>query len=133
MPDFLRIDGGLGTHWMLPRKVNMNIRLKNKSENETKEVDLDAYAARQIINDLHQPGTDEAVMLCEGESINRLWYKWVVAKERKEYLPLIDFHLNSYEKKHLLAWQALHDAWTKDSDESGKAGVSQPIQWPCEH
>lgn len=112
---------------------SVNIPSKDNSENATQEANLDAYAVRQIINDLHQPGKDEAVMLCEGESINRLWYKLVVAKEREQYLPLIDTHLKSYEKKHLQAWQALRDTWTKDPDEQEKAGATKLIPWTCEH
>jgi len=50
MPEFMRISGGLGPHWMLPRTIKMKIPEGMDSSLGGSELELDAFAARELIN-----------------------------------------------------------------------------------
>lgn len=63
MPKFLRIDSGLGTHWMLPRTVKMT------APDGKSIMTLDSFEARHVINALHHTGSDDEVHLCPGEGV----------------------------------------------------------------
>lgn len=64
MPDFLRTDGGLGTHWMMPRTVEMH------RNGET--VVLDSAAVRWLIDALHRPDRGEEPPRCEWETTSAI-------------------------------------------------------------
>lgn len=105
MPDFLRIDGGLGTHWMLPRMVKINIPSKKTAEKNETTAELDAYAIRHIINGLHREEPEQIIGLCEGEGFNWLVDKLIVAPKRQKNLPLVKNLLESSD--HRTAWNSL--------------------------
>ncbi len=97
MPEFMRIDGGLGTHWMLPRYVHLTD--PDPASNET--VTLDSFALRQVIEDLHQSGPSAAVGLCEGEKEG-----WGIRRTRHN-LPVVQEWAEDPESEHQKAWQDL--------------------------
>ncbi len=124
MPDFLRIDGGLGTHWMLPRAVKMKIRPDDTTVRQHETLELDTFTVRQLINDLHrvEPADKEQahkIQLCENESLSWLWSD----QERKDALDKIHDYMQLHEQPHRKAWQRLSKAWTKglSDDEIQKA------------
>lgn len=101
MPEFMRIGGGLGTHWMLPRTVKM----KNPEEVDRtagdRELELDAFAARELINDLHQPDADSDIGLCYHEATDFLGK----ATKGREHLPVIREWIRN--SRYQRAWQEL--------------------------
>ncbi|MGB5617786.1 MAG: hypothetical protein WBM78_13160, partial [Desulfobacterales bacterium] len=101
MPEFLRIDGGLGTHWMLPRTIKMKAPQAKDAQSASEKVELDAIAVRQLIKDLHQsvPGTELAQCYYEKDSL------FGVGPEGREKLPTI----NEWIKKsnHQKVWQSM--------------------------
>ena len=114
MPNFLRIDGGLGTHWMLPRAVKMNISPDDATRRRHEKLELDTFTVRQVINELHrmEPAGKEQehkIELCDDESLSWLWS----VQERKEALENIHNHMQLHEQPHKKAWQRLSNAWTK--------------------
>jgi hypothetical protein len=66
MPEFLRIDGGLGTHWMLPRTIKMKAP-RTDSTTSPYHLEIDAVAARQLVNDLHQSTDSVHISQCYHE------------------------------------------------------------------
>jgi hypothetical protein len=62
MPDFWRSDGGLGTHWMLPRRVTMKSPPGGRKPAEEQMIEMDAFAVRALINTLHLPEPDRLDM-----------------------------------------------------------------------
>ena len=105
MPDFLRIDGGLGTHWMLPRTVEIKIPSKETSGKAQKNAVLDAYAVRHIINDLHRQVPEKDIRLCQDEGINWIVDKLIAVPRREKNLPLVRNLLEN--SNHRKAWKNL--------------------------
>jgi len=97
MPEFMRIDGGLGTHWMLPRYV----KLTNPDPGVDETLPLDSFALRQVIEDLHQPLPSTEVGLCEGEKEG-----WGIRRTRHN-LPAVQEWAEDPESQHQEVWQGL--------------------------
>ena len=83
MPESMRISGGLGTHWMLPRTVKLKVPQDQVEAMGAKELKLDAYTVRRLINELHPadivplagdddqgsgPGGGQAAQVCYHEA-----------------------------------------------------------------
>jgi hypothetical protein len=97
MPEFLRIDGGLGTHWMLPRNVEMRIPDGRAGDSEKKTRILDAMAVRHIIDGLHHSNHSAGINLCPGSNRDKH------LEEVREWLA---------DAPHRPSWQCLRNALT---------------------
>ena len=107
MPAFLRIDGGLGTHWMLPRSIKMKAPRDDDSD-----MTLDTFAARAVIGGLHAHEDGLDLDLCPGEKVtwltraNRwMWVHLARQETREERLARIDQWLA--ESEHRRSWNCL--------------------------
>jgi len=105
MPDFLRFGGGLGTHWMLPRRVTMRAPLGSESPSTAPMVEMDAFAVRALINSLHLPESTRLDMTpCPHEE--------TVPSPKSEHgrnlIPQIRNWIQA--TKHPAAWKCLREA-----------------------
>jgi hypothetical protein len=110
MPEFLRIDGGLGTHWMLPRNVEMRIPDGRAGDSEKKTRILDAMAVRHIIDGLHHSNHSAGINLCPGENPYPLWETLFVKSNRDKHLEEVREWLA--DAPHRPSWQCLRNALT---------------------
>lgn len=114
MPEFLRIDGGLGTHWMLPRTIKMKAPQSKDAQTAPEKIELDAIAARQLIENLHQsvPESEFAICYHEKDSL------FGVGSEGRENLPTINEWIR--KSNHQKVWQSILKANAKIKEEDAK-------------
>lgn len=92
MPKPLRIDSGLGTHWMLPEQVTI------RGEKETREIS--GQAAKRVVYELHR-----------GEGAGEPWYRVEdsfesTSKVVEEILEIVD----EGDPEHRQTWRQLQSA-----------------------
>jgi hypothetical protein len=105
MPEFLRVSGSLGTHWMLPRRVTLRAPREKAGRSPANEVELDALAVRALINRLHLPQPEVTeVGQCRHEKRGLLGH----AEHGRKHLPGIQQWVK--ESDHHAAWARLTEA-----------------------
>ncbi len=114
MPEFLRIDGGLGTHWMLPRTIKIKNPQPEDAQTAPEEIEIDAIAVRQLIKDLHQPVPSSEFTLCYYEND----FLFGMAPEGRENLPVINEWIT--ESNHHKVWQSILEADARIREEDAK-------------
>lgn len=105
MPDFWRSEGGLGTHWMLPRRVTMKAPAGGNTPAEEQIIEMDAFAVRALINTLHLPEPDRLDM-------TPCFHEDTVLSDKSEHgrhhIPLIRRWIEL--TRHPAAWKCLREA-----------------------